>query len=96
VDIVITLLTAGSWIGITLLVFFLRKIARFYERSSDETAQSWLFLFPIVLLPAGALWYLMYSPDFVGEPIGDLLLFIGGAVLITASYILQQAMMGEQ
>ncbi|MGD1995871.1 MAG: hypothetical protein PVH62_03760 [Anaerolineae bacterium] len=95
-DTAIVVLTAGSWIGISILIYFLRKIAGFYERSSGETAYSWLFLFPLVLLPVGALCYVIGNANFVGIPAGDLLLFIGGTSLLFASYLLQQIMMGEQ
>ncbi|HEY75880.1 MAG TPA: hypothetical protein G4O00_06835 [Thermoflexia bacterium] len=85
-----------SWLGVTLLVFFLWRIARFYERSSRETAYSWLFLPPMFLLPAGAAFYWVEDPTFIQSLWGDLLLFAGGGLLLFASILLHQVMMGER
>ncbi|HHS97086.1 MAG TPA: hypothetical protein ENK08_04190 [Chloroflexi bacterium] len=85
-----------SWLGVGLLIFFLWRIARFYERSSNETAYSWLFLPPMLLLPAGAVFYLIEDPSFVQSMGGDVLLFIGGGLLLVASVLLHQVMMGER
>lgn len=85
-----------AWAGITVIVFFLWRIARFYEQSSEESAHSWLFLFPMVLLPLGAAFYMVYDVKFVGFPSGDLLLFGGGISLLLAAILLQQIMMGER
>jgi len=89
-------LDAFSWIGVTLLVFFLWRIARFYERSSGEKAYSWFFLPPMILLPAGAVYCMVVDPNFVGATLGDILLFFGGVLLLLASILLQQIMMGER
>ncbi|HIP86872.1 MAG TPA: hypothetical protein EYH27_00355 [Anaerolineales bacterium] len=85
-----------SWLGVTLLIFFLWRIARFYEQSSRETAYSWLFLPPMFLLPAGAIFYLVEDPTFVRSLWGDVLLFTGGVLLLLASALLYQVMMGER
>lgn len=85
-----------SWLGITTMSIFLWRIARFYEQSSGESAYSWLFLFPTIFLPLGALSYLISDTRFVGVPIGDVLLFVGGITLLLASALLQQVMMGEK
>lgn len=95
-DTLTLVIDALSWIGVTLLVFFLWRIARFYERSSGERAYSWLFLPPLLLLPLGAAWYLAVDPAFVHAPEGDVLLSIGGILLLWASVALQQVMMGER
>jgi hypothetical protein len=92
----IVALAAVSWIGVGLLCFFLWKIARFYERSSGESARAWLFALPMVLLPAGAACHLLTGTSFVGVPAGDLLLFAGGVILVLASSMLQQIMVGGQ
>jgi len=90
------LLSGVSWIGISVLSFFLWRIARFYEHSSGETAHSWLFLFPMILLPTGAACYIFEGADFVGIPVGDLLLFAGGICLLFASARLERIMVGER
>ena len=91
-----TILSGLSWAGVGFLIFLLWRIARFYERSSGENACSWLFLIPLVLLPLGAFWYLVEDPRFVESRGGDVLFFSGGLVLLIASILLQQAMMGER
>lgn len=95
-SILILLIAALTWIGIAVLVFFLWKIARFYEQSSGERVHSWIFPIPMLLLSAGALVYLYNDPAFVGVAAGDLLLLAGGVTLLLASYLLQQAMVGER
>ncbi len=95
-DVAVLTIAAVSWIGVSLLAYFLGRIARFYERSSGETAHSWLFSLPMLLLPAGAACYLIYDTRFVGIAAGDLLLFAGGISLLLASALLQQIMMGER
>jgi len=95
-DAIIIGITALSWAGITTLTFFLWRIARFYEKSSQQTAYSWLFTFPLLLLPAGAIFYMVYDRDFVGVPVGDLLLAAGGVTLIAASLTLQQVLVEER
>lgn len=95
-DWVIILLSSLSWLGITFMTFFLWQIARFYEQSSGESAYSWLFIFPTLFLPLGALCYLVTDTRFIGIPIGDVLLFLGGITLLLAAALLQQVMMGEK
>lgn len=85
-----------AWAGIGFLIFLLWRIARFYERSSSQRAHSFLFLPPLLLLPAGTVYYALVDPDFVGSPPADLLFFIGGALLALATFILGQIMMGER
>jgi hypothetical protein len=93
---VILVVAVLAWAGVTVMAFFLWKIARFYEHSSQESAHSWLFVIPTILLPAGAVCYLILDTRFVGFPAGDLLLFAGGISLLLASAWLQQVMMGEK
>ncbi len=95
-DAAVRCISALSWVGVGFLMFLLWRIARFYERSSGEKAHSWLFLVPLVLLPLGALCFLLADPDFLENLTGDALFFAGGVVLLMASTMLQQAMMGER
>ncbi len=84
-----------AWLGIALLIFLLWRIARFYERSSGQRAHAWIFLFPLLALPAGAAWYLVVAPEFVGLPAADALLFTGGLALLAGTFVLKRAMMGR-
>jgi hypothetical protein len=96
IQVITVVFAALSWIGVSLLAFFLWRIARFYEKSSGERAHSWLFTLPMVLLPFGAIYYLFSDIRFVGGPVGDSLLLAGGLTLLLASAMLQQIMMGER
>lgn len=87
--------TALAWTGVAILVFLLWRIARFYERSSSQRAYSCLILLSLLLLVAGAAWYIVAVPEFVGLPPADALLFLGGVVLILATQLLRRIMMGK-
>ena len=88
---IVTLLT---WAEIALLLFLLWRIARFYEHSSGRRAGSFLFLPPLILLPAGAIYALLKGGGSVGNTVSDFLLFLGGASLILATNLLGQIMVG--
>jgi hypothetical protein len=51
---------------------------------------------PGVLLAAGVIWHLLHGSDFVGQPVGDLLLFGGGILLFLFSNRLEILMTGER
>lgn len=91
----IRLVAGTAWLSVTFLVFLLWRIARFYEQSSGQRARAWIFLLPLVTLPAGALWYLVVAPEFVGLPAADALLLAGGLALLAGTFILKRAMMGR-
>lgn len=95
VIILIRVVATLAWIGVAFLIFLLWRIARFYERSSGQRAYAWIFLVPLVILPAGAAWYLVVDPAFVGIPAADALLFAGGAVLLVGTFVLKRTMMGR-
>jgi hypothetical protein len=88
-------LAVYSWLAIGALFFFLWRIAGFYERASGHQVGHRFLLLPGALLAAGAVWYLRYDWDFVGQPIGDLLLFGGGILLFLFGNRLQKMMTGE-
>lgn len=90
------ILAIYSWGVIEVLIFFLWRIARFYEEASGQRVGSHFLLLPAVLLAVGVVWYLMYNNDFTGQPVGDLLLFSGGILLLPFSIRLQQIMTGER
>jgi hypothetical protein len=85
-----------AWGGIGFLLFLLWRIARFYERSSGRRAYSYLFLPPLLFLPAGAVCYILLDVSFVGNVLADLLFFLGGIFLVVATSLLGQIMIGEQ
>ncbi len=88
-------LTVYSWLVIGALLFFLWRIARFYENASGQHVGHRFLLLPGALLAAGVIWYLRHGGDFVGQPIGDLLLFGGGVLLFLFGNRLQKLMTGE-
>jgi len=90
------LLTIYSWVAIGILVFFLGRIAYFYEKTSGQQTGYYLLILPALLLIAGAIWYLKYNIEFTGQPIGDLLLFCGGVLLGMFGVRLQEFMMGAR
>ncbi|HIE39302.1 MAG TPA: hypothetical protein EYH30_10335 [Anaerolineales bacterium] len=90
------IIAAVTWAEIGFLIFVLWRIARFYEHSSGRRAYSYLFLPPLLLLPSGAAYYITFDTDFVGCIPADLLLFLGGILLIIATTLLGQIMVGER
>jgi hypothetical protein len=89
-------LTIYSWVAIGILIFFLGRIAYFYEQTSGQQTGYYFLLIPAVLLAAGVIWYLRHSIEFTGQPVGDLLLFGGGVLLSTFGVRLQEFMTGER
>ena len=83
-------------IAIAALIFFLWRIASFYEAASGKRVGHRFLLLPSVLLSVGAIWYLGHEVDFVGRPIGDLFLFGGGVLLFLFSSRLSRLMTGER
>jgi hypothetical protein len=94
---VITLiLVTYSWLIVGALIFFLWRIAYFYEKTSKERVGHPFLIIPTVLLAAGVIWYINAGGRFVGEPVGDLLLFAGGLSLFLFGFRLQELMTGER
>ena len=82
------------WAGLTILMFFLYRIARFYQITSGRRTRYRLFLVPLVLLLLAALLNLSVDPALeVGR---DVLLLAGGISLIGLSYYLLQLMTGSR
>lgn len=88
-------LAAYACLLIGVLLFFLWHIAGFYERASGQRVGHRFLLLPGLLLAAGVIWYLYRESAFVGEPVGDLLLFGGGSLLFLFANRLQRLMTGE-
>ncbi len=94
-DILMRSIAILAWVGVAFLVFLLWRIARFYECSSNRRAYSFLLPISLLLLTAGAAWYIIQAPTFTGVPLADLLLVLGGGVLILATFLLKRIMMGK-
>lgn len=90
------ILAIYSWVAIGILIVFLWRIAYFYERTSGQRVGHYFILLPALLLGAGALWYLVRGGEFIGEAIGDILLFLGGAFLSGFGFRLRELMTGER
>ncbi len=94
-EIIKTVLAIYSWAIVGLLLVFLWRIAYFYERASGQQVRYYSFLLPVLLLAAGAIWYLVSSIEFIGSPIGDLFLFGGGVLICLFGFRLQELMTGR-
>lgn len=95
IDVAQRILGGYAWLLISVLLLFLWQIAGFYGQASGERVGHSFLLLPGVLLAAGALSYLVHDSAFVGEPVGDLLLFAGGLLLFLFANRLEQLMTRE-
>lgn len=96
VEIAKQILAGYATVAIAILIFFLWRIASFYEAASGKRVGHRFLLLPSALLSGGAIWYLGHEVDFVGRPVGDLLLFCGGVLLFVFSSRLTRLMTGER
>ena len=87
-------LTIYAWAVIGVLIVFLWRIASFYAKTSGQRVGQYSLILPMLLLAAGAIWYLRSSGEFIGQPIGDLLLFGGGVSLCLFGVRLKDLMTG--
>jgi len=85
-----------SWVVIGMLVVILWRIAYFYEKTSGQRVGCYFFFLPLLLLAAGAIWYLVRDGRFTGVPAADILLFSGGISLWLLGNRLQGLMTGER
>lgn len=100
-NIIGSVLILYSWIVAAILVFFLFLVGRFYEVRFGQKSSYQFLLVPLGLFLAAAVWDVLVNAntgdpllDFVGAPVPDLLLLIGGLVLIILGYSLFRTMMG--
>ncbi len=89
-------LTIYSWAVVGVLIFFLWHIARFYAKTSGQRVAYYALVLPSVLLATGVIWYLVNDVDFVGQPVGDLLLLSSGVSLFLFGNHLRELMTGER
>ncbi len=88
-----SILTLYTWCGVSVLLFFLFAIARFFERKSSRQSLYQFFLVPVVFFVSSAVDY-AFAGDFMGDPLADLGRVIGGATLIGLGYFLLHLMTG--
>jgi hypothetical protein len=92
-----SILLLYSWIVAAILISFLFLIGRFYELKFGQKSYYLLLLTPFVTFLAAAVWYTLApgeTHDFLGILGPDVLLLVGGTVLIVACHLLYRAMMG--
>jgi len=87
--------TVVFWGAVALLLVILFAIARFYQITSGQPSRYGWFAAPVVLFGAGALRYAALG-DFMGDALGDALMFAGGVTLIALATRLLRLMMGGQ
>ena len=89
------ILTLFTWGGVSVLLFFLFAIARFFERKSLRNSYYPLFLFPVALFLGSAVRYVI-TDDFVGDPWADLGRLLGGALVCGLGVFLLNLMTGDR
>lgn len=87
------ILALYTWGGVSVLLFFLFSIARFFERKSSRKSFYPLFLLPILLFLVSVVRYFVVG-DFVGDVWGDLGRVIGGVLVCGLGYFLLNLMTG--
>jgi hypothetical protein len=83
------------------VVLSLFLIGRFYEVRFGQRSYFQLMLIPLLLFVIAGVWGAVFANhtgdplmDFVGALVPDLLLFVGGVILIALCYYLYRRMMG--
>lgn len=102
VNILSSILVLYSWVVAVVVISFLCLIGRFYEIRFGQRSYYQLLLLPLVLFVAAAVWNVFLVDwsggdamlEFVGTGWPDLLLLLGGLVLIVFCYSLFRMMMG--
>ncbi len=94
ISITSAILSIYIWGVVCLLVYCLFAIARFYEQKAGQKSYYAVFLVPIVLFALAAIKYLWLVPKITGDPVGDVMWFLGGITLMGAGYFLLKLMMG--
>jgi hypothetical protein len=86
--------TLYNWIVVAILILFLFLIGRFHEIKFRQRSHYQLLMLPLVLFLVAAAWYAVPPGDLVGLPVPDILLLVGGLILIVLCYSLYKTMMG--
>ncbi|MGQ9888028.1 MAG: hypothetical protein ACUVSX_05995 [Aggregatilineales bacterium] len=88
-------LTLYAWFPLAALLMFMLLIARFYQRFSGERTYYRLYTVPLLLYGLAAVRYASLNL-VTGDAAADLLLGIGGAVLLALSLLLGWAMLARR
>jgi hypothetical protein len=80
-----------TWFFLTILVFLLALIARFYEKFSGETTYYKYYLVPVLLMGIATARYVSLD-QWGGDIAGDIFLFGGGFALSGLCYHLYHQM----
>jgi hypothetical protein len=102
IHILSSILVLYYWIVAAILIFFLFLIGRFYEIRFGQRSYYQLLLIPLGIFVVAAIWDAFLANqhtcdpllDFVGAWGPDLLLLVGGGILIALCYSLYRTMMG--
>jgi hypothetical protein len=92
-SLLVDVLTLYTWGGVSVLLFFLFAIARFFERKSSRESYYSLFLLPILFFVASAVRYIVVG-DFVGDLWADLGRVLGGLLVCGLGFYLLNLMTG--
>jgi len=95
VQVMQNVLTIYAWVIVSALIVFLWRIAFFYEKTSSRWVGHYLVLLPGLVMLAGVVRYYVSGKRLVGDPVGDLLLFVGGAGVAAVSVRLNLLMTGD-
>jgi hypothetical protein len=92
-DWIARILTAAAWIGVSVLLLLLYRIAHFYQVTSGLSSHYQLFSIPLALLLLGGLRY-AFVGNLAGDVLGDSLQLAGGIALIVLGILLVRMMTG--
>lgn len=95
INFIIALLTIYNWIAVSLLIFCLLLIARFYQEKSRQKSYYQIYLLPIALFVVTGFYYTWQSPQMAGVQWADILRFLAGITLVTAGNKLLILMIGN-
>jgi hypothetical protein len=85
------LLTIFAWFPLAALLSIMLLIGRFYQNLTGENTRYTAFVVPIILFAVAAAHYASTN-RVMGSMLGDLLLFVGGIVLIGLCAMLYRQM----
>jgi len=102
--IISSILVLYSSLVVAILISFLFLIGRFYEMKFGQKSGYQLLLLPLLLFLVAGIWDAFFANsytgnpllDFVGSPGPDVLLLVGGLILIGLCYSLYRTMMGQK
>jgi hypothetical protein len=87
--------TLYMWFPLTALLGFVYLIARFFERSYNERTYARLFVIPIICFGAAFVRYASIDVP-IGDSFGDVVLGLGGVVLVPLLFNLFWLMMRKK